>query len=55
MTEYYIQAYPKMYVIYASTPAEALEQYRQKHPEDTREYMYTGAYHKFVIIERRKP
>ena len=46
---YTIMAYPKAVPINAPTPMEAIEQYKAAHPEDKRDYLYTGAYHTFVI------
>ena len=48
---YSIMAYPKSFPVYAETPEEALAKYRENHPEDKREYTFTGAYNTWVIVE----
>ena len=45
---YCIMAYPKCHPIYASSPEEALGKYRAAHPDDGREYVFTGAYNTWV-------
>jgi len=40
-----------MHIVYAESPQQALEEYREKHPEDKRHYYYTGAYRRFVVSD----
>ena len=51
---YSIMAYQKSFPIYAETPEEALAKYRENHPEDKREYTFTGAYNTWVIVEAKR-
>ena len=45
-------AYPKCCPVYANTPDEALQRYRDKHPDDKREYTFTGAYNTWVVVQK---
>lgn len=46
--------YPKSCPVYANTPEEALTRYRTMHPEDTRDYYFTGAHNTWVLIREQK-
>ena len=50
---YFIMAYPYSIPVYAFDPEGALLSYKKSHPKDKREYVYTGAYRRWVINEKR--
>ena len=50
---YFIMAHPYSIPVYALNPQEALDIYRKSHPDDSREYSYTGVFRRWVIKDKK--